>query len=740
MFRQELGLCLLLLICPGLLWAQEKQASKRLGIDANYVVEMEARGHRWTVNGAAVDPFQLFAKAGANACRVRLWTGNEGTNGLQDATAAAKRAQAAGLVPYLVLFLSENWADLMKQPAPLIWKDLTFEDKLKAIEAYTERVAGHFAQEGVEIGLYEIGNEVDFGIAGEFEEEWPKRVSLEYMSNRIWPRIAAIAKAAEAGVRKSNPDAKFTMHLARWEETEYGQAYWKFMLEQGVQLDYLGLSYYPTATTAPEKRPLAFLSDQLHVYQRALGRPILICEYAFPAESGFDGQFADWQKPVNGYEFTAAGQAKWLTDFLALARGEEALAGAFYWSPEWYDSPIWHAFSLFTAEGAARPAVGAFGPEAAAAEVNVYFGNLHSHTSASDGTGSAADAFAHARDVAKLDFLAVTEHNHLLGGDKASPEVRHGLYTGPDAGAVVPAADAANQDGQFVAIYGQEYSSMSKGNHVNVFDVREVIDVPNGDFAGLLNWLRANPDSSGRDAIVQFNHPALGYRREPIGPKEYGRDDFGDMKGWIEHMGPVTSLIEVLNGEPAQGAADRRSPQIMDDYFPRYLQLGFHLAPTGDQDNHQPTWGDATDTRTGVLAPALTRAALLQALRDRHCYATEDKNLRLIFKVQGHLCGDILEAPGPLENLAISYQIADNDEPEAAYTIDVYQGAIGGKLAEIVQTVQLAPGDPKTGEFKGPVLSVDGAFLYFRITQTGGAIPDRSWTAPVWLKVAPPPQ
>ena len=52
---------------------------------------------------------------------------------------------------------------------------------------------------------------------------------------------------------------------------------------------------------------------------------------------------------------------------------------------------------------------------------------------------------------------------------------------------------AITQDGQFVALYGQEFSSISSGNHVNVFDVPHVIDdnaVPNGDYAALLNtWL-----------------------------------------------------------------------------------------------------------------------------------------------------------------------------------------------------------------------------------------------------------
>lgn len=49
----------------------------------------------------------------------------------------------------------------------------------------------------------------------------------------------------------------------------------------------------------------------------------------------------------------------------------------------------------------------------------VYFGSLHAHTRYSDGSGTPAEAFTYARDTGKLDFMAVTEHNHK--GAEAGP-------------------------------------------------------------------------------------------------------------------------------------------------------------------------------------------------------------------------------------------------------------------------------------------------------------------------------
>lgn len=127
----------------------------------------------------------------------------------------------------------------------------------------------------------------------------------------------------------------------------------------------------------------------------------------------------------------------------------------------------------------------------------MFFGNLHSHTSYSDGSATPEDAYRHARDVARLDFLAVTEHNHTQAGGAIARD--HTLYEGPRADSLISTAGRLTQDGRFVALFGQEFSSISKGNHANVLDVGEVIDeneVPNGEWDNLLNtWLPAHRDS-----------------------------------------------------------------------------------------------------------------------------------------------------------------------------------------------------------------------------------------------------
>ncbi len=206
---------------------------------------------------------------------------------------------------------------------------------------------------------------------------------------------------------------------------------------------------------------------------------------------------------------------------------------------------------------------------------------------------------------------------------------------------LIAAANAATVNGSFIAIYGQEFSSLSSGNHACVFDVPEVITAPNGGFKDLVAWIKTPThfDSTGQPAIVQFNHPNSTYRAQHI---EYGMDDFGTDENWIAEMGALARTIEVLNGPGTIDVPHHVLPPNNQADFEYYLSRGFHLAPSADQDNHYKTWGDFTTARTGVIATELTRPALLTAIRARHVYATTDPNLSVIATINGSLCGDIV--------------------------------------------------------------------------------------------------
>jgi hypothetical protein len=316
------------------------------------------------------------------------------------------------------------------------------------------------------------------------------------------------------------------------------------------------------------------------------------------------------------------------------------------------------------------------------AQGHIFFGSLHSHTSYSDGSGTPADAFTRARDVGKMDFIAITEHNHKDADGSGERKdgiliaLQPNLYNGSDAASLLSTANSFTVDESFVAIGGQEFSTISSGNHANVFDVKDIINVENGNYAKLYDeWLPAHPDSLGQGPLVQYNHPDFkaDIKHASTKPKErendYGYDDYNkDFAELLKHAEKYVSLIEIVSGPALTDGTNlpiKSGNRHERDYW-FYLNEGFHVAPTANQDNHFRTWGTITAARTAVLADRLTKADILQALKSRRVYATEDQNLQVFFTVNGQPLGSIIRTQNP-QDLTIDVQVSDPDEPNATY-------------------------------------------------------------------------
>lgn len=373
----------------------------------------------------------------------------------------------------------------------------------------------------------------------------------------------------------------------------------------------------------------------------------------------------------------------------------------------------------------------------------VYFGNLHGHTSYSDGTGTPADAFAAAK-AAGLDFFAITEHNHDKGDgsgvrkDGKLIAKQPALYSGPSSSLVSAAAAATKPT--FLALYGQEISTISQGNHINAFDVPSVVSVTNGDVPALLNWIRDHPTTSGEPAFLQFNHPRSGSGE----PKDYGRDDYPSEPAWVEAVGPFVSLIEVLNAPALRDGTGFRTHAHQTEYL-HYLNMGFHVGPSVGHDNHYRNWGTSTDARVGVIADSLSKADVLKALRARRTFASEDRDLKVVFRANGAISGDITAPPPPQSELNLSVELNDPSEPTARYRIDVFMDEPGGVASKAPVETFRSTGDG-TAVLDGVRFTRPGAYVFLRITQSGALEDDEHerdddqvWTAPVWFEVAPEP-
>ncbi len=334
--------------------------SFRTGVDANYVPQAEVTGRGYYVGEDRVDPLALFAANGVDAFRVRLWVGDEGESGLDYATEIAQRAQEAGLRPYLVIFLSDDWADVNKQPVPEIWSALSLDERAQRIQEYTHQVANHFIEAGVEFDFYEIGNEIDYGISGVFADTTQAR-DPDSLREMIWPDEAYLIRSAIAGVQEADADARFMLHIATAWDPDFAEAFYSTMTEMGVDYDYIGLSLYPSAFGLAVYESFCVSLDRLNA---EVGKTVILAETAYPAAPPTGGPFGDWRRALPGYPLTPEGQAFWLADLLTGMRRRKDVVGVYVFSPDfWFSGEIWSAFALFDEEGQVRPAMASFGSD-----------------------------------------------------------------------------------------------------------------------------------------------------------------------------------------------------------------------------------------------------------------------------------------------------------------------------------------------------------------------------------------
>jgi arabinogalactan endo-1,4-beta-galactosidase len=301
------------------------------GVDLSYVNEMEACGAQFRVQGTQRDPYDLFAAAGANLVRLRLWNAPTWTTyGTEaDVTRASERAQQAGMKVLLDFHYSDDWADPQKQTIPAAWAaDIDDADKLAAhLYAYTRDVLGRLGSRGLLPYMVQVGNEINTQMLRPADTkgtpiDWAR--NAKYLNAGI--RAVREARAADG----SSP--KVMLHVAQPENVE---PWFAAAVAAGVRdFDYIGVSYYRKWSTLdmPEaERALAAV-------QARFSRPIILVEVSYP----FTLQDAGDQAPNllgedslhRGYPATLTGQQRFMNDVVSMTRRVGGV-GVVYWEPAW---------------------------------------------------------------------------------------------------------------------------------------------------------------------------------------------------------------------------------------------------------------------------------------------------------------------------------------------------------------------------------------------------------------------
>nr|MBQ6242204.1 hypothetical protein [Lachnospiraceae bacterium] len=357
-------------------------------------------------------------------------------------------------------------------------------------------------------------------------------------------------------------------------------------------------------------------------------------------------------------------------------------------------------------------------------DYQLYFGQLHSHTTYSDGSGSLETALEYIASMpveANIQFVAFTDHSNYFDTTSAANPADAlndktlmtpaSLALWNEYKGTIANFNTAHANDELIALGGFEMTWSGGPGHINTFDSDGLVSRNNaalnnktGDAGMKLYYETVNKGES----LNQFNHPGTTF------------GNFTDFSYWDEETDAHFFLVEVGNGEGQIGAGG---------YYPSYeqytlaLDKGWHLAPTNNQDNHKGRWGNANDARDVILTNDFSEQGIYDAIRALRLYATEDKNLTLSYTVNGEPMGTIFADGEAPETLNIEVTFFDPNATDKISKVELVANS-----ATVVHTWSDA--EELAGGYLSLELTPEYSYYFIRVTQDDG---DLAVTAPVWV-------
>ncbi len=350
----------------------------------------------------------------------------------------------------------------------------------------------------------------------------------------------------------------------------------------------------------------------------------------------------------------------------------------------------------------------------------IYWGDLHGHSSFSDGTQNNEnpkrqtpdDYYRYGRDVMKLDFLALTDHAEYIS-DAKWKELQQ-------------VARRFEKPGRFVTLLGYEWSDEEKGHRVVLFP-----DLSDRPVYAAPSVLKKNPNEPWRERPDRFfvdYDRFFSSVRESGGIVHAAHPSLGDCRAdWSFHDPQVEMNVEMAGttGNPG-GLAEcwyegsttpRQHPNqkgVTGCWVQDALAQGYRLGFLGVNDTHSCEPG--LKAKTAVLAKELTREAIFDAIRQRRVYAVSRDRVDLGFAINGHVMGEEFKTDKPLtielsaagEQDVLRLEILKNNHV-------VWQKNVNGTSGTLTADDQPAQ---------------TAVWYYGRVILSNG---HRAWTSPIWV-------
>ncbi|MBR0088940.1 MAG: glycosyl hydrolase 53 family protein, partial [Clostridia bacterium] len=302
------------------------------GMDVSSVIALENSGVQYYDENGTKDLFEILSDNEVNYIRVRVWNNpyNEEGKGYGggncDVETAAKigaRAAKYGMKLLVDFHYSDFWADPSKQLAPKAWANMDVEQKVTALSRFTASSLDAIQNAGADIGMVQIGNEINNGMAGE----------TEFM------KMAQLLNAGAKAVRDFDENIRVAVHFTDIQDVNAFEWNASALDVNEVDYDVFAVSYYPYWHGS-----LSNLTNELDKIAKTYGKEVMVAETSYPYTlSDSDGYANTVSKGYNdtgdnmNWEISAQGQASEVRDVMAAVNDVDdgKGIGVFYWEGAW---------------------------------------------------------------------------------------------------------------------------------------------------------------------------------------------------------------------------------------------------------------------------------------------------------------------------------------------------------------------------------------------------------------------
>lgn len=246
-----------------------------------------------------------------------------GNSDIEKAITIGQLATAADMKVLIDFHYSDFWADPARQHAPKAWKNMTLEQKQTALYTYTKESLQQIVNAGVDVGMVQVGNETNNGIAG------------EYRSTVGWEGMCKLFREGCKAVKEVSSDIMTAVHFTDPQTPNNYNEIAKALDDNNVDYDVFASSYYPNIHGSMEN-----ITKVLNDVAVTYNKKVMVAEtaWAWTDTKDGDGHNNTFSAPANSdYSVSVQGQANVIRDVVQAVVDIENQAGigVFYWEPAW---------------------------------------------------------------------------------------------------------------------------------------------------------------------------------------------------------------------------------------------------------------------------------------------------------------------------------------------------------------------------------------------------------------------